>query len=352
MKLLWIGRRGEQDSSGAAIYDRMTVEALGRAGHDVEVLAPERLMTAREILQMLVFVPFERARYFCLRNLRAARRRSSNADFVVLSHECFDFLATVINKRRVLILHNLSSCVLRNAFGNSFWTLPLWLCVVVWERWLYRSKKVDAIVVLSRRDMASVLALRPKAKVLWLPPGCPKLAPLSKGALISPKLVLSGSYDWFPKRRDLRRFLVEHATATHRLPIVTDDRMPDGVATYAQIGRAHFDDVALTSNHIRFGVIPDRFDAGHKLKTLFFIANNCFVLSFAEIRTDFSHLPDHEFFIRQVSSVDDISAIVAGIESADAIDVCDRLRAFKARCAQEFSWERNASELISLASLR
>jgi hypothetical protein len=136
------------------------------------------------------------------------------------------------------------------------------------------------------------------------------------------------------------------------LPIVTDDRLPDDIATYAQIGRAHFDDVALTSDRIRFGVIPDRFDAGHKLKTLFFIANNCFVLSFAEIRMDFSHLPDHEFFIRQVSSADDISAIVAGIESTDAVDVCDRLRAFKARCAQEFSWERNASELISLASLR
>ena len=228
MKLLWIGRRGEQDSSGSALYDRLTVEALGRAGHEVEVLAPERLTTAREILQMLVFVPFERARYFCLRNLRAARRRSSNAELVVLSHECFDFLATVINRRRVLVLHNLSSRALRNAFGNSLWTLPLWLCVVVWERWLYRSKNIDAIVVLSRRDMTSVLALRPKAKVLWLPPGCPKLAPLSTSAVISPELVLSGSYDWFPKRRDLRRFLREHAAAAHRLSIVTDDRLPDG----------------------------------------------------------------------------------------------------------------------------
>jgi hypothetical protein len=200
--------------------------------------------------------------------------------------------------------------------------------------------------------MTSVLALRPEAKVLWLPPGCPKLAPLSKSAVISPTLVLSGSYDWFPKRRDLRRFLREHAAATHRLPIVTDDRFPDGIAAPPQIGRAHFDDVASTSSQIRFGVIPDRFDAGHKLKTLFYIANNCFVLSFAEIRMDFSHLPDHEFFIRQVSSVDDISTIVASIVSADSSNVCDRMHAFKERCAREFSWERNASELISLACLR
>ena len=41
--------------------------------------------------------------------------------------------------------------------------------------------------------------------------------------------------------------------------------------------------VPLSDDALRIGLITDRFEAGHKLKTLAYVANNQIVLSFAEL---------------------------------------------------------------------
>ena len=57
--------------------------------------------------------------------------------------------------------------------------------------------------------------------------------------------------------------------------------------------------VPLSDDALRIGLITDRFEAGHKLKTLAYVANNRIVLSFAEVGFDFVHIPYHDLFIRK-----------------------------------------------------
>ena len=173
----------------------------------------------------------------------------------------------------------------------------------------------------------------------------PAVVPLEPGAELRRELVLSGTFDWKPKRRDVLLFLDAYWSATDRLALWADDpsilgSQPglNGRLTSADCGRA-----------IRFGVITDRFVAGHKLKTLSHIAHNQIVLSFADVLDDFAHIEDAGLFIRRVRSFDDIARQVTLVAQMDPVSTRSRFLAFQGRCSSLFTWDAVAGALSEMA---
>jgi hypothetical protein len=166
------------------------------------------------------------------------------------------------------------------------------------------------------------------------PPGAlpPKL--LRAEARISRELVVTGSYDWWRKRRDLRAF----AKDSPDLPIIVNDALaqrllgPRAVLTDAK-------DVDW-AGALRFGVITDRFTAGFKLKSLEYVANNCVILSLTDIRADYEGLPYWETFVRVVSGASGLQRAIDEICAEPEPVLLEQFRQFQAACTFRFEWQR------------
>ncbi|MCB8882196.1 hypothetical protein ACELLULO517_18260 [Acidisoma cellulosilytica] len=187
--------------------------------------------------------------------------------------------------------------------------------------------------------MASLPGARP---VLLTLPGMPPVTMLRPGARVVSDLVLSGTYDWWPKRRDAVRFAKDYARSKNRFPILSD-RLPRRATEVLSILPLPSESEA--SDIIRFGVISDRFESGHKLKTLAYIAQNQIVLSLSDVNEDLSEVLDHYFFVRRVYSVGEIAMHLASISRMDPHVLRDRLVRFQLACAERFNWESVASKL-------
>ena len=87
-----------------------------------------------------------------------------------------------------------------------------------WERLIYRSPNVLAIATLSSKDRDYVSALSRARPVLLTIPGMPPLVPLAEDARMRAEIVITGTYDWRPKRRDVIRFAQEYARSGESLP--------------------------------------------------------------------------------------------------------------------------------------
>ena len=102
---------------------------------------------------------------------------------------------------------------------------------------------------------------------------------------------------------------------------------------------------AIAGDAIRLGLITDRFEAGHKLKTLSYIAQNIIVLSFSDVAQDFRDIPDHLFFIRLLTNVADIAGHVAQLAAVDPSELRARLELFQQRCSVRFYLDRGGKPI-------
>ena len=128
------------------------------------------------------------------------------------------------------------------------------------------------------------------------------------------------------------------------MPLYADGGLPaevfEGLGA-RPAGELNFEDA------IRFGIITDRFKAGHKLKTAAYLMANCVVLSFVDVAEDYRFSPHADFLIRRIRHVDDIDPIVAEFRAMDAETVRARLSDFKRGIAEELPWKRQAEVLSS-----
>src|SRR5262249_30102876 len=152
--------------------------------------------------------------------------------------------------------------------------------------------------------------------------------------------------DWLPKRRDVITFSRDYATVANRLPIVAEGLPPHAAALL----RPRAVPVEPAGAAIRFGLITDRFVAGPQLKVGDDLRNNSVVLSFGAVAEDFTDIPDHEFFIRRIGDVGEISQHVFAVAAEEPRRLRTRLEIFKQRCAEVFSWQRAARSLLTKAS--
>lgn len=372
MRILWIGKAsgsgrapgsGQSSGSGQApgsgqasgsgqalgsgqagdeVYDREIVAALRHAGASVDRIAPERVSRAGAIAGLLAGVPHQRNWYASRRNVRRLRAAAEDADLVFCSWEPLDRLAAVIRRPVIPILHNITSRALPALYpGRPDARLLAWRAAR-WERQAYRSRHFPGIAVLARQDAEFVAGLPGAPPIFYAPPGMPRPVPLSDTATFRPEIVLSGTYDWAPKHRDILAFARDYARLPSVWPVHAD-ALPGGAA--ALLGPRPF--AAKDSGAgMRIGIIPDRFQAGHKLKTTFYLAHNALVLSYADVSADFAGLPDASFFIRRVWTASEIAGAMTELSAMEPAGLRARFEGFKAACAARFSWARSAATLL------
>ena len=347
MKILWMGQKPYDGGAGEEVVDHKLKSALIARGHQITDLHLLPVSRAAEVVNLAIRgIPYYRHRFASARNLRAVRNIPRSFDVALASWEPFDRLALEAPIPVVLLLHNITSSAIRSVFPTHPLARHLARRAELSERRVYADRRLRAIATLSSRDHAYVSRIAGGVPVAYTPPGMPPAAALRDDAPVLAELLLSGSYGWFPKRRDIRAFAREYANLPGRLPVIATD-LPQDAEALLSPRPVHS---AAADSAIRFGVISDRFQSGHKLKTTYYIANNAIVLSFADVSDDFAALPDHDFFIRRVTRVEEIAHHVAAVQAEDPAHVRARLRAFQQRCAEIFSWQRSADRLAEVLS--
>jgi hypothetical protein len=347
LDILWVGKKPETATAGDEIFDQRLITACVAEGATVDRFYPEGLSRVGQLLHCVVRgLPHDRARFATAHNHRALNQAARRHRVAVVSTEPFDELLLHVPVPAIPILHNMTSLALPSILPRNLLTAFAARRARHWEERVYRSGRFGAVAVLSRRDEAYLRGLAAGAAVLFTPPGMPPLAPLAQDAKLKEELWLCGSYDWFPKRRDVIAFARAYAAVSDRLPIVADGLPPQAEAVLLPRAMAH----EPVGSAIRFGLITDSFVAGHKLKTGYYLANNAVVLSFADVVDDFADIPDHDFFIRRIWHVREITRHIAVVSAEEPGRLRARLETFKQRCAETFSWQRAARSLLGVAS--
>jgi len=346
MQILWVGQEPAGAGAGDEVFDRRTVAALRAQGHTVTLLHPRRVSRLQEAANLLAGTPYYRARFASARNLAACASASSKTDVTICSWEPLDVLVPVLPSPVILVLHNVTSRALPAMFPDSRLSRLAAARAGSWERALYRRGRVAAIATLSRPDRDYVAGLEDGPEPLLTIPGMPRAVRLAPGSGLRRELVLSGTFGWHPKRRDVIRFAEEYAPLPDRLPVFASG-LPAAAAKLLKPSEPPNDESCAQA--IRFGLIADRFEAGHKLKTLAYVANNQVVLTYADVSADFAEIPDYELFIRKLATTADIAQQAAAVAALPAEELRARFLTFQQRCAETFSWEEVAQRLVAAA---
>lgn len=341
MRILWIGKGSVNPAGGDEVYDRKVL-AFIRETHDVDIFHPEPATRLKRLINLAAGIPIHRASYYTRENVIQLKRLIAKVpyDAVVTSWEPFDFLANY-SKRNIVILHNMTSDAICQIFPENLIARLYSARVRRWESKLYRRHNIAALIVLSQRD-ADIVRQHCDIDPIVAHPGSPPQADLSDMAEFKPEIVISGTYDWLPKRRDLKRLAHLYSQLNNRPKVRYDVAMPRSIMdklTPKTIHQHEFKEA------IRIGIIPDTFSAGHKLKSTFYIAQNCVVASFSDVASDFRGLPHSALFIRRVRTMSDLAQLQAELEAMDPQQLRDLFSEFKEACLRRFDWQLTAATI-------
>lgn len=346
MRLLWIGKQPTDGWAGDEVFDRKAIAACEQLGHAVHCHYPVRVSRARDVANMVSGIPHARTWYASAKNAACIRQMAGRYDATISSWEPFDAITRGLQRPAVLVLHNITSRSLPALYpGNSIVRMAA-MRARSWERKSYRRRNFASIGALSLRDRDYLVGIEDRPNVFLVPPGMPPVTETAPQITLLKEIVITGTYEWTPKLRDLLKFADEftdlperHVIRANGLPPQAAKKLlPQPVPT-AQENRTA----------VRFGLISDRFEAGHKLKTMAYIADNQIVLSFADIAFDFAHIPDADFFIRKISAAAEIRGHMDAVAALSPSALRERLVRFQDACAAYFSWRRVAETLLDAA---
>lgn len=316
------------------VYRRLGDYVAARSECDVLELAP--ISRAAQLVNVAQGLPPETARYLGAGNRAALRARlaQTSYDAVLFAHEAMFPLsddAALGEARKVLFAHNVPSLIAATDQSPTA-RLMRRQAQKFERRWL--GDRSARVVCISRADVEGLRTAGVRRDdVLVAPPGAPPEAVLAEGAAVLAEAVLTGSYGWWRKRRDLKAFAAEP-------PLPYPIRVSDPAAREILAGETLLDAEGLDwSAGVRFGLITDRFQGGFKLKSLEYVANNCLILSLCDLGREFEGLPHAEEFIRFVGSKREMAEAIAAETSANP-GVVERFRVFKAACLERYAWER------------
>lgn len=347
MRILWVGK-GESGTIGAGeeVYDRKLLQRLEQK-HEIVRFRPEKVGPAAKFANLGRGVPLYRATYRSKANIARLRALVDEhlPDVVIISWEPYDFMAAAITCPTVLVLHNITSDAVTEVFHGHLIARIYSLWTRRWERRLYQRENIKAIVTLSERDAAITRKLVRGKVVEVIVPGAPPMAAPPVPELRS-EMLISGTYDWYPKRRDLG-LIAKAIRGAAKLSITPcwDQPLPSKLASFFH---GHILNAALWAPALRFGLVPDTFSSGFKLKVGYYIANNCIVLSFSSIESDYADLPYHELFLYRVKDVSDIQKIHDDLASRNLDILAAQFEVFKQACVERFDWDQSSARLTSL----
>ncbi|WP_181708667.1 hypothetical protein [Chthonobacter rhizosphaerae] len=337
--ILWVGKQ-PVNGGGDEIYDSKVASHLPSHFHLNHMLLKPQNHKERAIA-LLQGLPHPRYKYRSSEIVNSFINAAEKSDHVIISWESFDYLAALITRPVTLILHNIISDVLLQVFDTR--TIPTIAAAHsrFWESRLYRRPNVR-LVVLSKRDAALVRHLAPGTRPYIAPPGSPPATLLQTAAFI-PEIVLSGSYDWAPKRRDVSMLLREIEASNHSMVFRHDRPLPDIRELPGLSNLSTFIQHAEYADGLRIGLIPDSFLGGFKLKASYYVANNCMVASRSDIRGEFSGLPFSDEFVRYVPKVSDLISLMKELSDKADANMLQRWSVFKNACVDHFTWARTAA---------
>jgi hypothetical protein len=346
MRILWVGKEPSSGKSGDEIFDRQTIAACRSLGHAIDMFHPSRVSLLAEICNLISGLPHYRTRFASSRNISAILETAKSYDAVICSWEPFDVLIPSLSIPTIMILHNVTSRALPALFPNNLLATFAGSRAAAWERRWYQIKRFSTIAVLSKRDFRYLEGYEGRPNLLLLTPGMPPSIELNAEARLIREIVVAGTFEWVPKHRDILRFSREYAPVRWRVPVRAAGLPPEAARLLQPLPIPSPEDC---SEGLRFGLITDRFEAGHKLKTMAHIAANQIVLTFADVSFDFTDVPDYDFFIRKIDSIADIVSHMDVVAALPAADLRQRFVSFQQSCARRFTWSAVGAALLKAA---
>lgn len=351
MRIFWVNRKVTNDGGGDAVFDRNIVRELRRR-HEVHTLSVAKNPLRRRLRRMISPVlPPDRAGFGTSADVArlASVVASREFDAVVISHEHLDYMAAGIagvatrtGTPTFVINHNVTSAAMKSILGGRRGEVA-GSYFRAYERRALTPDKVKGLFVLSVDDQRLLGQITGRRDVAVVLPGAPPARDLAGSAGIARDVVLLGSYDWFPKRWSLRRFADEwKVLSPPPARLYADDGVPTPIRE--ELGALPATEIDL-SESIRFGILTDRFKAGHKLKTAAYLMSNCVVLSFVDVAEDFRFSAHADLFIRRLSRLDQVAAIINEFQAMPTSCVRQRLVELKGDIATHMSWSAQAETL-------
>jgi len=352
MRILWIQRRASDDDGGDSVYDKKLQGALA-SSHEITPYALTRNSRLHQLASAATrLAPPEQWGFGNRQDVDNVRRLLSHGfDAVVFSHEHLDAFAAALRPVTqtpfIALRHNVSS----DAMASILVARPVLSGVYralarAQERNALRGGLYNAITAISTRDQALLREISGREDIGLVLPGPPPPTQLKETAACTRDLIVAGTFDWFPKARDLKRFASDWAAAP-----VSDARVyvssgaPEDIRAALSAGAEESLDYV---DAIRFGIITDRFTAGHKLKTAAYLMRNCAVITFAPVIHDFMDFPDAGRWIHHVSSMADVASAIRTMEARPAADLRRELGQLKSDVGTRFAWSAQAGALSAV----
>jgi hypothetical protein len=352
MRLLWIQRRPTLDDGGDSVYDSKLQAALAPR-HEITPFKLGRNGRIRQLVSAAVrFSPPEQWGFGAGADVENVRRLIAQGfDAVVFSHEHLDAFAAALRPSTkipfISVRHNVTSDAMASILGAN--TVAGGLYRTLSERQERRALSgalFQAISAISTRDRDLLRKISRRDDIGLVLPGAPPPTPLREDATCARDLVISGTFDWFAKARDLKTFAREYqASPVAQTRVFASSGIPHEVRTALGAGLESNLDY---SERIRFGIITDRFTAGHKLKTAAYLMSNCIVISYAQVIHDFHNLPNAARWIHQVASTDEVATVMKAIESRPMADLRGELEELKAAIGTQLAWTAQAETLSAM----
>lgn len=343
MRCLFVKPAPSRDAAGGdtIVYRRLTAYVAERT--DMRLLELTPIPRLAQLYHVARATPPEATRYISRRNRRALREALADADYdiVLFGHESTFRLSdepAIGTARKLFFAHNVHSLIA--ATDRSLVARLTGAAARAFEARWYADPSAELICI-SQADVRGLAGHGlGHAPVAVVPPGAPPPVPLSPDAGLLAEAVLTGSYGWWRKRRDLKHFAAQD-------PLPTPIRVADPLAE-AILSR-HDTPIAIGdidwSAGLRFGLVTDRFQGGFKLKSLEYIANNCMVLSLCDLSAEFEGLPHAGEFVRCVSGKAEMAAVISRTLAEPQEERLARFRAFKTACMARYDWSQALAPL-------
>ena len=216
------------------------------------------------------------------------------------------------------------------------------------RRWY--ANQAARLIVISNADLAGLRRVGVRRDdILLAPAGAPPASRLTRDAPVLQEAVITGSYGWWRKRRDLKTFALGPSLGA---PVYAVD--PVALAILGAEGRCLIEAGGWSwEKGLRFGLVTDRFLGGFKLKSVEYVAKNCVVLSLSDIRAEFEGLPHAEEFVRYIGGgkAEAARTIELMCQEPHAPTIA-RFLEFKSACMRRFEWEACLAPLRQAAEQR
>jgi hypothetical protein len=294
--LLYVSLK-QLEVNGHSIYDKRMGEALGNKG------------------VALMSLP---SKWLSIKNVRKLR----SFDCVVLSHySTFFLLIYLLGRRVVLINHDLPqgayfiSGGFKNFLKGVYFYFKINLARVMCSK----------VFCISMRESSLM-----KSEILRV--GCSPLR-IPAPTTWRLELYLSGNYQWSLKRNSLERFMSSYDGCFQSLIEPGCDVLSRSFEKYTVPELRNPKDFTI----LRVGIIFDDFLSGFKLKSLDLIVKNCIIISFADIREEFAHIPGYEKFVIYVRDYDEFKDFLNNLVVTD--ETLIEFSKFKSSVIDSFSWK-------------